>query len=262
MHSTLIWWTIWGMILGIGLFGLQEARGHSAHLIVAIPLVTGALAAAVLRIKHEYREAVQHAKWVVVSAIVLLLGSGYMYLKAEAYGPFATAGVHKAFLGSSFEMSIPEVQRSLGRKLVPVAAERPASEGFKSWLLGIIPDLEKKSETRILPELVVYSVPGKARFDFVGGKLGRVHVEFEPTTVKEAGRLAGRVHEDFAKEYRKVDVSASSSSRSTLYRKDAVEAVVVQNVLDHYHRQIAVNIQYLPLAPKNAGPLRVKAKAF
>jgi len=41
MHRTLIWWSIWGGG-GIGLFGLQEAHRNGIHLILSLPLLTGA----------------------------------------------------------------------------------------------------------------------------------------------------------------------------------------------------------------------------
>src|SRR3979411_2905912 len=115
MHKTMWWWSIWGLVVGIGFFGLQEAHRNPLHRILAFPLLSGAVAAAVLRLRHEYHEAMLHAKWVLVSAALLLLGGGYMYLKAEGYGPFSTASAHKAFLGTTFGMSLPEVERVLGR---------------------------------------------------------------------------------------------------------------------------------------------------
>src|ERR1700676_418859 len=148
LHKTLIWWSLWGLVVGIGLFGLQEAHHHSIHLIIAFPLLAGAAAAAGMRLKHEYHEVMLHAKWVAVSSGLLLLGSGYVYLKAEAYGPFATASPHKAFLGSRFEMSAPEVERALGRKIYAPDSDRSGPEGVKDWIFEALPDFEHKTESR------------------------------------------------------------------------------------------------------------------
>src|SRR5258708_26864022 len=115
MHKTIVWWSLWGMAVGMGLFGLQEVHQNSLHLILALPLLTGALAAAVLRLKHEYHEALLHAKWLVVSGGLLLLSSRYAYMKTEADGPVGTATAHKAFSGTRFRMSAPGVGRPAGR---------------------------------------------------------------------------------------------------------------------------------------------------
>src|SRR3954469_7404816 len=98
MHKTLVWWSLWGMVVGMGLVGLKEAQRNCLHLLLAVPLLTGALAAAILRLKHEYHEVLMHAKWVGISGALLLLSSGYAYLKTGAYGPFATASPCRAFL--------------------------------------------------------------------------------------------------------------------------------------------------------------------
>src|SRR5262245_38489075 len=117
MHTTLMWWSLWGLVIGIGLFGLQEAPRNSIHWMLSLPLLTGAMAAAVLRLKHEYKEAMMHAKWIGLTGVLFLFGTGYLYVKTQAYGPFATATEHRAFLNATFGMSVPEVERALNRKL-------------------------------------------------------------------------------------------------------------------------------------------------
>lgn len=258
MHRTLVWWSLWGLVVGIGLFGLQEAHYHSIHFIIAFPLLTGAGAAAVMRLKHEYHEAMLHAKWVLISSVLLLLGSGYVYLKAEAYGPFSTASTTRAFLGTRFEMSPPEVERTLGRRLETTEADRSGQDGFKDWIVDVLPDFEHKTESRVLPELVVYHVPGKARFDFVGGKLAKVTLEFQPTAASETPALQERIQTDLSQEYQRGDVSP----RAIVYKKPQVDATLVLAPIDPQHQQLSVVLQYLPLADQTPGPLTVDTKAF
>lgn len=262
MQTTMIWWSIWGLVMGIGLFGLQEAHRNSVHLIMAIPLLTGAAAAAVVRIKHEYRAAMQNARWMVISAGVFVLGSGYLYLKEAGYGPFATATAHKAFLGSTFGMSLPEVERSIGRKLYNSNMERVSPEGLKEWVLELIPDLDHRAEIRVLPDLVVYRVPCQARFEFVGGKLAKIDVEFQPTAPTETPVLLQRVQEDMDKEYQRAEVPAPGPAGLILYRKESVDASILKTPIDPLHEQLSVQLQYLPLADKKPGSLEVETKAF
>ncbi len=262
MHRTIVWWSLWGLFMGIGLFGLKESSHHSIHFIAAFPILTGAIAAAVLRIKHEYHEVMMHAKWVAVSTGFLLLGSGYMYVKAQAYGPFATASPYKAFMGSTFEMSVHEVERALGHSLETTSADRNPIEGIKEWALMLWPDFEAKTDNRTLSDLIIYKVPAKARFDFAAGKLGKVEIQFRPTASAETSLLVQHVQEDLDKDYKHVDVVASASDSSMLYRKEAVEATVAQTAVDNHHQQVSVILQYLPFVDKTIPPLTVEAKAF
>jgi hypothetical protein len=255
---TMMWWSIWGLVVGIGLFGLQEAHRNSIHLILAFPLLTGATAAAVIRLRHEYHEAMLHAKWVVVSSGLLLLGTGYMYLRSEGYGPFASGTTHKAFLGATFEMSAPEVERALGRKL-SVTGENSAPEGLRDWMVELVPDFERRAESRLLPDITLYHIPCKARFDFAAGKLARVAVEFQPRTPVEAIDLVQEMRDDLSKDYQFVPTPRRSP---ILYRKEAVDATIDKTPVDALHQQVSVVLQYLPFADKQAGPLAVESHAF
>jgi hypothetical protein len=253
MHGTMVWWSLWGLIVGIALFGLQETHRNSIHWMLSLPLLTGALAAAALRLKHEYHEAMVHAKWVGLSAGLFLLGMGSLYLKAQAYGPFATATSHRAFLGATFGMSIAEVERALGRKL------SASQGGLRERVLSMIPDLEKAPETRSM-DLVAYRVPSKARFEFVGGQLAKVALAFQPTTAGDTAALSRRIQEDLEKDYKRVETSGPEGS--VLYRKEAVDASLVQTPVDPLHQQLTVHLQYMPLADQRPGPLTVEAKLF
>ena len=259
MH-TLMWWTVWGLVVGIGLFGLKESGRTSLHLVLALPLLSGAAAAAILRIRHEYQEALQHAKWLAISSVFLLLGSGYLYLRTEAFGPFATGTRHKAFLESTFEMSVPEVERAIGRKLSVPATERQDPDGLKEWILGILPLPERPPELRTLPHLVVYGVQGEARFEFTRGKLGKVELVFNNTSKEETGPLLQRIRDDLEKTYKLAEPAAAKVP--FLYHKEAVEAVVEDAAVNSSHEQIQVRLTYLPFLEKEPGPLTVSAQAF
>jgi hypothetical protein len=259
MH-TLMWWTVWGLVVGIGLFGLKESSRASLHLILALPLLSGAAAAAILRVRHEYQEALQHAKWLAISSGFLLLGSGYLYLRTEAFGPFATGTQHKAFLESTFEMSVPEVERAIGRKLSIPASERQDPDGLKEWVLGILPLPERPPESRTLNHLIVYGVPGEARFEFTKGKLGKIELVFDNTSKEDTGPLLRRIRDDLEKTYKPAEPAAVRAP--FLYRKEAVEAVVDDTVVDSSHEQVQVRLTYLPFLEKEPGPLTVNAQVF
>jgi hypothetical protein len=255
---TMMWWSIWGLVVGIGLFGLQEAPHNRVHLLLSFPLLAGAFAAAASRLRHEYHEAMLHAKWVAISSGLLLLGTGYLYLRTQGYGPFASASAHKAFLGTTFEMSMPEVERALGRKLV-AAGESSSPEGLRDWMLDMVPDFERKSESRILPDITLYHVPCRVKFDFAAGKLARVRAEFQPTVPAETLLLVQHILEDFSNEYKQAPTSPRSAM---LFRKEAVDATVDRTPVDALHEQVSVVLQYLPLADQQPEPLAVDSHAF
>jgi hypothetical protein len=262
---TLIWWSVWGLVVGIGLFGLRESQRQSLHLLLAVPLLTGAVAAAVLRLKHEYHEALQHARWIFFSSLFLFLGTGYIYLKSEAYGPFATGTSHKAFLGTTFGMSVPEVERTLQRKLVRGPSglpEKSSPESIKDWVIDMVPRPSEESDLRLLPELVAYHVPAQARFQFIRGMLGRVEVQFQKTERDETKLLVQRLREDLIKSYT-VEADAPDAALPVLvFRKDDVVATIQPNPAGSDVLQVGVVLQYLPLAEKRSDPLSVNAQLF
>jgi hypothetical protein len=262
MHKSIVWWSIWGLLVGTGLFGLKESQRESIHLILALPLLTGAIAAAFLRLKHEYHEAMLHAKWVALSSTLFLIGSGYLYLKAEAYGPFANASAHRAFMGTTFEMSVREVERAVGRRLSSSTSEHSTPEGLKEWVFEMLPDFDGKSESRFLQDVAVYEVPCKVRFDFTGGRLGRVEVAFRPTTTSDSRMLLQKVLSDVEKDYKRVDTPPPAGESTLLFRKESVDAGITHAAVDPHHQQISVLLQYLPLAEKRPGILTVNASAF
>ena len=254
MH-TVIWWSVWGLVVGISLFGLEEARGHSIHMIISLPLLSGALAAAALRLKHEYHEAMQHARWVLFTIVFLSLGSGYVYLKTGAYGPFATGTSHKAFLQTTFEMSVSEVERALGRPLTEEVPDKANDEGLKDWLFEMIPGPSRPVLERLLPELSIYHVPCQARFVFFRGKLSRVSVEFKKTTHEETDQLVRLAQQDLEREYK-------PAGSGMVYRKEAVEATIARTPTDPDNEQVIVTLQYLPFASQKPPLLTADTQVF
>lgn len=256
MH-TMVWWSVWGLVVGIGLFGLKESQRASLHLILALPLLTGAIASAILRLRHEYHQVIQHAKWALLSTLFLFSGTGFLYIKSEAFGPFASGSTHRAFLKTTFEMSIPEVERTLGRKLSTTLPEKPAPDGIKEWLMDMVPNPGLGTEVRTLPHVLLYNVPCIAKFEFVRGKLAKVTVNFQATNRREADRLLERIEEELSKDYKPV-----VPSEGKVYRKDAVEATVTDTLFDRRRHQVEVQLQYLPLAQPKAVPLTANVQVF
>src|SRR5437763_1022207 len=136
---TIIWWTLWGLAVATGLIALLEAQRNIFHLLIALPILCGTAAAGLKRIRYEYKEALEHAKWAVVTGCFLIAGMGYVYLKANGVGPFGTGTSHKAFLGTTFGMSLPEVERALGRPLAEADLDKPLTERAESWVLDAMP---------------------------------------------------------------------------------------------------------------------------
>jgi hypothetical protein len=267
MH-TILWWTVWGLVVGLGLLGLRESLHHPLHLIVAVPLISGALAAAVKRLHHEYHAAILHAKWLLISSLFLTLGGGYVYLKGQAYGPFATASSHRAFMRCTFEMSIPEVERALGRKLQSADPTPFEPAGLTDWLFEIIPLPGRPLEVRLLPDLLIYRVPCTARFEFVQGKLSQVALRFDKTNWEETAALLQHLREDLAKDYQSVqaDIQAASHKKAVaapeVYRKDCVEAALSRETVGAHQSQVNVVLQYLPLAEEKPKPLSIDVQVF
>jgi|GEM_PF-1998352 len=176
--KNIFWWTLWGLALGAGLFSLKESFRLNLYLLLAMPLLAGSAAAAVSRLNHEYHKAAAQAKWLALGAPIALLGLALLYIRAGGYGPFATGGTQRAFLGVTFGMSVPEVERALDRRLVPVEAPKELPSMVNEWLTEIVVP-SRRSQTRyILPDLELFGIAGQARLDFVEGRLGRTQLEF------------------------------------------------------------------------------------
>jgi hypothetical protein len=261
MHQTITWWTIWGLVVGVAIFGLKESALHSLHYVIAIPLLCGAVAAAFIRLKHEYHAAIVHAKWATITTGLLLVGSGYVYLRAEGIGPFATATEHRAFLGTRFGMSPREVERTIGRPLGLDEHTPTLHSGLVEWVAGLIPQQRTKQDVRELQGVVVYRVPCSARFGFVDEKLGRVEIEFETLGPLGSKALLERIHEALAKDYR-IDEAKASGDEPIVYRKPSVEAIVSRHPIENDRFQVSVMLQYLPLAVPTPAPLAVNAQVF
>ncbi len=260
---TIVWWAVWGLVVSAGVIGLLETTPHHVHLLLAFPLLTGAAAAALLRMKYEYEHAVQHAKWLVLSSIFLMSGMGYLYTKANAYGPFSTGTTHKAFLGTTFGMSIPEVERALGRRINGEESEKPIQERAQDWILQVLPLPEHPSEGRFELPLTLYHIPCKTLFLFKKGKLGRVEVQFESLPAKEGAALVGRLREELEKEYKPAESETSRKGKPPLvFRKESVEAAIEIFRTEAHHARVRATLQYLPFLEAPPPALSVEANAF
>jgi hypothetical protein len=253
---TIVWWTVWGLVLAVVGIGLLEAPRNHFLLLLAVPLLTGAAAAALLRIEYEYHHALQHAKWLGVSSLLLLGGMGILYMKAHASGPFATGSAHKAILGATFEMSLPEVERALDRKLVGDSANKTLQDSAHGWVLEALslPGLETQ-ESYSLP-ISIYRFPCQASFQFLRGKLGKVRLDFEPMRRKESAALLERVTEDLHKDYKPVP------DATLTYEKESVRMTMALARTESGRSQVSITLQYLPFISQEPPPVSVEANVF
>lgn len=251
---TIVWWTVWGLVVSAGIIGLLEAPYHHARLLLSLPLLTGATAAAFLRIQYEYHHAIQHAKWMAMSSLFLMCGLGYLYAKANAYGPFATGTAHKAFLGTTFEMSVPEVERAIGRRLTPDIAEKPYSERAQAWIVEALPLPGRPEEERFVLPLSLYHVPCNVSFFFRRSRLGEVRVEFDPLPAIELDTLLGQIRGELGKEYKR--------DSDELYLKEDVQATIETIPAASRSIRSAISLKYLPFVEAVPAPLAVESNAF
>lgn len=260
---TILWWAVWGLVVSIGIIGLLERGPHHLNLLAAIPLLTGAIAAGLIRVEHEYRHAIEHAKWVGVSALFLIVSLGFVYVKGNAVGPFATGTKHKAILGTTFGMSVPEVERVLGRRLAATEGEEHFKDQAHQWVLDALPTVAHPLETRYAIPLTIYQTPGEAAFYFYRGKLGKVQIAFDPRSQEDISGLRQRLQRELAREYRDVKSSPAGSLENRLvFSKDAVEAVVTSHPAENGQMALTVTLKYEPTTPHQATALAVEANLF
>jgi hypothetical protein len=261
MH-TVIWWGIWGLVVGAGLFGLKESSRNNLHLLLAVPLLSAAAAAAAARMKHGYHEAMAHAKWVAVISPFLLVGMGYLYLRAEGFGPFSGATANRAFLQATFGMSIPEVERAIGHGLIPTEPDKFASPELHEWILDRILESRKPHEERLLPNLAVYHEPCQARFAFFDGRLGKVEIDFDRLTKEEAATLMQQIDADLSRTYSAEAAQSPADTTTRRYKKESVEASVLSVQADPLHQVIEIIVTYLPLTTQQTDPVALNAQVF
>ncbi len=251
---TVVWWTVWGLVVSAGIIGLLESSRYHPHLLLAVPLLTGATAAAILRVQYEYHHAVQHAKWLAMSSLFLMCGLGYLYAKANAYGPFATGTICKAFLGTTFQMSVPEVERALGRRLAQDREEKPLSERAQEWIVDALPLPGRPVDERYALAISLYRVPCNASFLFRKAQLGGVRLEFEPVQNQELDALLTQVRRELEKDYK--------AASPNIYRKEDVQAVLDIQPAGPQHVRLVVSLQYLPSVEAAPAALAVESNAF
>lgn len=257
---TIVWWTVWGLAISVGVVALFEAAPHHANLLVAIPLISGSIAAAFIRIEHEYRHALEHAKWLGLSLVFLIAGVGYVYLKANARGPFSTGTSCRALLGTTFGMSVPEVERALHRRLTAEHEDVSLAEQAHRWVLESLPAIAREPQAKYTIPLTVYANPARATFEFEKGQLAKVDLELESPNVSSATELYQTLQNDLAKEYR----LAQSEEKSPVahYRKELVDATLSKSAAEGKPTVIVVSLQYLPALQEAPAPLAVSANVF
>ena len=155
-------------------------------------------------------------------------------------------------------MSVPEVERVLGRSLTDGGMDKALADQAQEWILEALPlPLHKPNERYSLP-VTLYEVPAHAIFHFDQRKLGRVEVQFQPTTSEKTTELARQIREELAKEYRPAD----DLPRPQSYRKEAVEAVLTSTPLDSQRFGLRVVLQYLPFVSEAPQPVVVQSNVF
>jgi hypothetical protein len=263
MH-TIVWWGVWGLVVSAGLVGLLENAPHHLHLLLALPILTAAMAAALIRLNYEYHQAIQHAKRLVISSLVLMTGLGCLYVKARALGPFATGTTQKAFLGTTFGMSLPETERALGRRLHEDQEEdKPLQERAQDWLLEALPLPGHPVETSFAMPLTLYRVPCKTIFAYKKGKLARVELEFDTLPTHAAELLVGKIRAELEKDYRPMpDAAGHKPAFPLVFEKESAESKIEIFRTDPHYLRVRVTLQYLPFMDAPAPALSVEANVF
>jgi hypothetical protein len=246
------------------MYALQESFRHSYYFLVAMPLLSGSIAAAISRLSHEYRKAAAQIRWLAIAAPVALLGLALLYVRAAAYGPFAKGGTQRAFLGATFGMSVPEVERAVDRRLIPLDTPTELPGGVSEWFYDLVSHTTRVRTQYLLPDLQLVGAPCQARLDFFGGRLAHVQIEFDKVPHDSAPGLAAKLRDELGHDYQPIQISSPSISSAGLqpsdFKKDDVEAHLLQNQLDAFNDAIAVELTYLPLVQGN--PLRADNHVF
>jgi hypothetical protein len=130
------------------------------------------------------------------SAVAGAIATCILWVHYTRRGPWATGTDVRAFLGTSFEMSAPEVERSLGSPLVNCAdflLKRPHS--FAPACYGEPVDKERAlHETSLLAiDLTVFNESAWAELDFFDDRLDHVEVQFEPYSVTDIQALVEKI---------------------------------------------------------------------
>lgn len=259
---SIVWWTVWGLVMAVGAIGLLEFHRSHYFLVLSIPLLTGAIAAAVHRLEHEYRHAIEHAKWAGVSAVFLLAAVGFLYLKAHAIGPFTTGTPHKALLGTTFGMSVPEVERTLGRKLRVNPAEGALQEKAHEWLAEALPlPRERSDESYSLP-VNVFGARSRITFHFDKRRLARVELQFMPARSEEATRIRLKILEELSKDYKLTEESTKEELSRYRYAKESVDALLIAGEGSDKLTNIRVVLDYIPTEEQAPAPLAAESNVF
>lgn len=259
---SIVWWSVWGLVLAVGAIGLLEFPRSHYFLILSLPLLTGAVAAAIHRLEHEYRHAMEHAKWMGVSAIFLVGAMGFLYFKVHAYGPFSTATKHKALMGVTFGMSVPEVERALGRPLRSQAVEGALQEKAHEWLLEALPLPVEKSGESFSVFGNLFGNRSQLTFYFEKRQLSRVEVQFVPGSKETMADLQKKVVEALGKDYVLKEESTRDGFTRMEFAKEAVETHLVSGTGSDRLATLRLGMEYLPLVEQARPPLTADTNVF
>jgi hypothetical protein len=152
---------------------------------------------------------------ILTALLVIVFGAGTVsalwHCHKGMYWPFAQASGVPAFLGTEFEMSLPEAQRALSRygcRLVTFDAYKKAEETPKfesDWkfsldecLYGISEDKRETQNTDryYMPSVRMRNSKVEGRFAFLRGRLFRVEVYFEPIDASKADDVLASIEDD------------------------------------------------------------------
>lgn len=150
-----------------------------------------------------------------ILVMIAVLGAAFgalvavFYMHNQRLGPFATGTTVKAFLGTTFEMSTQEVERTLGKRLLSCPDVKRLEGGNLPiptliWQCDVeFVDLELAAHewSGFVPELYVYETQAFGSFEFFDGRLTGVEVSFKPFGVDASKRLIRTVTEAVERSY-------------------------------------------------------------
>ncbi|MBN1209172.1 MAG: hypothetical protein JXB05_30220 [Myxococcaceae bacterium] len=146
---------------------------------------------------------------VVVLAVAFAALIAVLYMHDRRLGPFATGTNVKAFLGTTFEMSRQEVERTLGKRLLSCPDVKSLEGGslpiptfiWQCEAESVDLDLAAHEWSGFVPDLYVYETQAFGSFQFFDRRLTGVGVHFKPFGVNDGERLIRTVIEAVERSY-------------------------------------------------------------
>lgn len=153
--------------------------------------------------------------FIYIIAIILLFGSIYFLYSIKIW-PFSTGTNVPAFLGSTFEMSLPETQRILkksGAQLVDravfneldseIGRMKPfVSDLFDELLFSEDKIAKKNEQLWYMPSIYMFDSQVVAEFDFYDNKLTSVQVVIYPISKKKIPETINKLLIIFKSKYK------------------------------------------------------------